>query len=111
MATKRGRPVKSTIRDRMKEVLAVLGVSYGYEIYKVYRAAFSKITIRSMYYHLNKGVEIGEFDLVEVKEEKGNYTWGDRTTRRYYTLGEKIEVKINDDLLKIVQEMGLRKRR
>ncbi len=111
MATKRGRPVKSIVRDRMKEILLILGNSYGYEIYKVYTAAFSKITIRSMYYHLDKGVELGEFNLVGVKEERGDYTWGDRTTRRYYNLGKKVEGKINDELLKITEEMGLKKRK
>ncbi|HIJ98017.1 TPA: hypothetical protein H1012_04235 [archaeon] len=110
MATKRGRPVKSLIRDRMKEILAVLGSSYGYEIYKVYTAAFSKITLRSMYYHLNKGVEIGEFNLVGVREEKGSYTWGDKTTRRYYSLKEK-GARINEDLVRVVQDLGLRKRK
>src|SRR3989338_2286736 len=110
MATKRGRPVKSLIRDRMKEVLAVLGVSYGYEIYKVYRAAFSKITLRSMYYHLNKGVEIGEFNLVGVREEKGSYTWGDKKTRRYYNLKEK-GARINEELVSVVEDLGLKRKK
>ncbi len=110
MASKRGRPPKSIIRERMREILAVLGTSYGYEIYKVYTAAFSQTTIRSMYYHLNKGVELGEFNLVGVREEKGSYTWGDRTTRRYYNLKKGVEGKLNEDLEEIIKKISLKKR-
>ena len=106
----RGRPTKSTIRDRMSEIINVLGVSYGYEIFKVYTAAFSKISMRSMYYHLNKGVQLGEFTLVGVKIEKGDYTWGDSVVRRYYVLGKSKKPPQNQDLVGIINSLGLKKR-
>lgn len=106
-----GRPPKSIIRDRMSEILAALGTSYGYEIYKVYTAAFSKISLRSMYYHLKKGVELGEFALVGVREEKGDYTWGDATTRCYYVLGKNEKGGLSEELIHVIEELGLKKQK
>lgn len=103
----RGRPIKSLIRERMQQIVDALGVSYGYEIYKVYEGAFSPIDLRSMYYHLRKGVELDEFALVGMKEEKGAFTWGDFSLRRYYVLGPAAEEKANDDLHIIVKTLGL----
>ena len=103
----RGRPKGSVIRDRMQEIVALLGVSYGYEIYKAYTAAFSKINIRSMYYHLSKGVELGEFVLAGAKKEQGAYTWGDRTTRMYYVLGPEGKQTESEELPEVLKEVGL----
>lgn len=102
-----GRPIKSLIRDRMQQIVDALGVSYGYEIFKVYEGAFSPIDLRSMYYHLRKGVDLDVFELVGVKEEKGAYTWGDYSMRRYYVLGPAATEKASDDLHIIVKTLGL----
>ena len=85
----RGRPVKSTIRQNIVEILYFLGKGYGYDIYKAYRDLFSPVTMRSIYYHLNKGVETEEFKVAEVKKEQGNYSWGNTVTKTYYSLGPK----------------------
>ena len=106
----RGRPPKSIIRERMGEILNVLGVSYGYEIYKMYGAAFSKISMRSMYYHLSKGVGLKEFVLVGAREEKGDYTWGDKSFRRYYILSKEKKHILNEELVRIRDALGLKKR-
>jgi len=84
---KRGRPVYSKIRQNIVEILYVLGKAYGYEIYKSYIRIFPKVTMRSIYYHLNKGVVLREFKVDEIKLEKGDYSWGEAARKIYYALG------------------------
>lgn len=105
-----GRPVKSLIRERMQQVVDALGASYGYEIFKVYREAFAPISVRSMYYHLNKGISIGEFEAIGEKKEKGIYTWGDLTMRKYYILGPSATEKADNDLHNVIKSLGLKYR-
>ncbi len=104
----RGRPAKSLIRERMQQVVDALGVSYGYEIYKVYEAAFSPIELRAVYYHLNSGVARGEFELVGVKLERGAYTWGDVSMRRYYILGPEAQERAKEELHVVVKGLGMK---
>jgi len=89
----RGRPVKSAIRQNIVEILNVKGEMYGYDIYRIYREVFPSITLRSIYYHLKKGVSTGEFIVKEVRKEKGNFSWGGETEKTYYALGPKAQVK------------------
>ncbi len=83
----RGRPVKSQIRQNIIEILAVMGKGYGYAIHKVYREIFPSCTREVIYYHLKKGLALGEFAVDEVKQEKGNYSWGGTVEKTYYKLG------------------------
>lgn len=83
---KRGRPVASIIRDNIAEILFHMGKAYGYDIYKVYAAVYPKATMRSIYYHLKKGVDIGEFEVEEITTEHGNFSWGDSAQKIYYKL-------------------------
>ncbi|MBD3164349.1 hypothetical protein GF323_04050 [Candidatus Woesearchaeota archaeon] len=85
----RGRPVKSQIRQNIVEILYFLHKGYGYDIYKAYRDIFPAVTMRSIYYHLNKGIETDEFKIAEVKKEEGDYSWGNTVTKTYYSLGPK----------------------
>ena len=103
----RGRPTRSVIRDRMQQIVDALGVTYGYEIFKVYTDAFSPIALRSMYYHLNKGIGLDEFVIVGVKQEKGDFTWGDVSIRKYYVLGPSAKQKASDDLHIVIKTLGL----
>lgn len=96
----RGRPVKSMIRQNVVEILHFMGKGYGYEIYKSYRDIFPAVTMRSIYYHLNKGVETEEFKIAEVKKEEGNYSWGNTVTKTYYSLGPKANPSINFEVKK-----------
>ena len=64
-----------------------MGKGYGYEIHKCYNAIFPKCTRESVYYHLKKGVALGEIELKEVKQEKGSFSWGGVVEKRYYGLG------------------------
>lgn len=89
----RGRPIKSAIRQNVVEILNVKGEMYGYDIYRVYKEIFPSITLRSIYYHLKKGVSTGEIVVKEVKKEKGSFSWGSETEKIYYGLGPKAQVK------------------
>jgi hypothetical protein len=92
---KRGRPVESAIRQRIIEILYFLKEGYGYDISKVYMAIYPKVTMRSIYYHLKKGVSLGEFKVKRIKSEKGNYSWGGEAQKVYYALGPKAKPKID----------------
>lgn len=85
----RGRPVKSEIRQQIVEILAFMKRGYGYEIHKTYCQIFPKCSREVVYYHLKKGVKLGEFAVEQVKEEKGNYSWGPMVMKTYYKLGDK----------------------
>ena len=83
----RGRPVQSAIRQNMVEILAKIGKGYGYDIYKMYVQAYPKVSLRSIYYHLKKGMITGEFEIEKIEKEKGNYSWGEMAEKVYYRLG------------------------
>ena len=83
----RGRPVKSQIRQNVIEILNVLKRGYGYEIHKIYKEIFPECTREVIYYHLKKGLKLGEFEVDEVKQETGEYSWGGTVEKTYYKLG------------------------
>ncbi|MBW2998313.1 hypothetical protein KY321_02130, partial [Candidatus Woesearchaeota archaeon] len=60
---------------------------HGYEIYVHYLNIFGKAHIRSIYYNLKKGVDLKEITLVDVKKEKGDYSWGSEAEKVYYSVG------------------------
>jgi len=84
----KGRPVKSEIRQNIVEILYFMKEGYGYGIYKVYVAIFPKVTMRSIYYHLKKGVILNEFKVSKVEKVKGDYSWGPEAEKIYYGLGD-----------------------
>lgn len=86
---KRGRPIKSDIRQNIIDILAYIKNGYGYEIFKIYVGVFPKCTIEVVYYHLKKGVTLDEFKIHKVKQEKGDYSWGPIVEKTYYSLGSK----------------------
>ncbi len=107
MKDKRGRPTESIIRNNIAELLFFLGEAYGYDLYKKYKRVFEqKISLRSIYYHLNKGVETNEFAIKEVQNIKGNYSWGEGVRRVIFKLGanarpgrsEEVKEKLYDIL-------------
>ena len=89
----RGRPVGSEIRQKIVEILYFMKEGYGYDIYKAYIQIFPKVTMRSIYYHLNKGVKTKEFKISKVKAEKGDYSWGKQAEKIYYTVGKSAKPK------------------
>ena len=92
---KRGRPTRSKIRQNIVEILYFMKKGYGYEIYKAYKNIFPKATMRVIYYHLKKGVETGEFKVEEVKQEKGDYSWGGQAEKVYYALGKNAKPMVD----------------
>jgi DNA-binding transcriptional ArsR family regulator len=90
---KRGRPVKSIIRQNVIEILHHLGQGYGYEISKIYNEIYPQVTQRSVYYHLKKGVFLNEFSVHKVEKETGDFSWGSVVEKTYYTLGENANPK------------------
>jgi len=100
----RGRPVRSAIRQNIVEILYYMKKGYGYDIYKVYIELFPAVTMRSIYYHLNKGVEIGEFKVAEKKNEQGKFSWGTTVTKTYYALGDKAKPTLRDDVKKFFKK-------
>lgn len=93
---KPGRPVKSMIRQNIVEILYFMGEGYAYDIYKHYVAVFPKVTMRSVYYHLKKGLSTQEFVVQDVKKERGEYSWGGEAEKVYYALGPGAAPKIID---------------
>jgi len=89
----RGRPLKSSVRQNIIELLHYKQKAYGYEIYKAYKALFKEVTMRNIYYHLKKGIETGEFKVEKVEKQSGDYSWGGEAERVYYALGEKAAPK------------------
>jgi len=84
----RGRPIGSSIRQNVVEILYFMKKGYGYEIHKAYIELFPKATQRVIYYHLKKGVLTKEFKVAKVKKEKGDYSWGEMAEKIYYSLGK-----------------------
>ncbi|MBW2976813.1 DUF2513 domain-containing protein [Candidatus Woesearchaeota archaeon] len=92
----KGRPVKSEIRQNIVEILFFMKEGYGYDIYKAYIAIFPKVTMRSIYYHLKKGVNLEEFKVSKVEREKGDYSWGGEAEKIYYGLGSNAKPSGNN---------------
>ncbi len=91
---KQGRPSGSVIRQNIVEILYFLERGYAYEIHKMYREIFPKCTMRSIYHHLKRGVDTQEFVVKDIKQEKGNYSWGPQAEKIYYALGPKAAPRI-----------------
>lgn len=81
-----------------------MGEGYAYQIYKVYVDLFPAVTMRSIYYHLKKGTSINEFKIKRIKQESGNYSWGDKAEKIYYTLGPEANPKISPRVKKYFEK-------
>ena len=100
----RGRPVKSEIRQNIVNILAFSGPAYGYDIFKHYIELFPRVTMRSIYYHLNKGLDTKEIKIDKVKKEKGDYSWGTDAEKTYYTLGQNAQPRDTERIKKYFSE-------
>ena len=89
----RGRPVGSEIRQNIIEILFIAGKAYGYELHKWYNELFPPCTRENVYYHLKKGVQLGEFVVEEIRQEKGKYSWGTVVEKTYYKIGSNAKPK------------------
>lgn len=93
---RKGRPTQSQIRQNMVEILHFMKKAYGYELYKAYVRIFPKVTLRVIYYHLKKGIALGEFIVSTIEKEKGNYSWGSEAEKIYYGLGPNAKPTLNE---------------
>ena len=82
----RGRPTKSIVRDRLTEILFVIGKDTAYNLHKHYVAIFGKASQRNIYYQLQKGVSLEIFKIETIVDEKGTYSWGETARKIYYSL-------------------------
>jgi hypothetical protein len=99
-----GRPTGSVIRENIIEILAVLGRGYGYLINKIYQEIFPLCTREVIYYHLKKGVALGEFSVEEIKQEKGDFSWGGVVEKTYYKLGANAKPKFDEKVRKYFEK-------
>ena len=101
-AKKRGRAVGSAIRDNIVELLFHLGQAHAYGIYQKYKKAFGPVNIRSVYYNLTKGKELGVFKIIGIEKVEGDFSWGPSAERIMYGLSDqakpKGDAKIKDAL-------------
>lgn len=102
----RGRPAKSQIRQNVVEILYYLGKGYGYQIAKIYNEVFPKVTQRSIYYHLHKGVLTKEVEVHKIEEEKGNFSWGNLVEKKYYLLGKAAQPKGEANVQEFLKNQG-----
>ena len=108
-AKSRGRPPGSPIRKNLAEILWVIRKGYGYEIARIYEGIFPRVTMRSIYYNLRKGVSTGEFRIVDIKNEKGEYSWGNEAEKVYYALGKNSAPRGNKQVKMIVESLKNRR--
>lgn len=101
---KRGRVVGSVIRDNLIEILFHLKSAYAYELYKHYKKVFGPVSIRSVYYNLTKGKDIGVFEIKEIQQVEGNFSWGPKAQRIVFALTDKAQPKQD---IKVKQALGL----
>lgn len=80
----KGRRPGSEVRQRIIELLKQKGAMHGYQIYKEYIKQYGPVTLRLIYYHLKKGIDLGEIAISHVSEEEGPYSWGPRARKVYY---------------------------
>ena len=82
-----GRPIGSEVRNNMVEILFAKGEMHGYRLWKEYVDIFPKVSRRLIYYHLQKGLDTGEFEIARIEKESGDYSWGSKAERKYFRVG------------------------
>ncbi|MEM2954421.1 MAG: hypothetical protein QW625_00500 [Candidatus Nanoarchaeia archaeon] len=95
---KRGRIAGSAIRDNLIEILYHLKEAYAYELYRAYKKVFGPVNIRSVYYNLSKGKDLGVFEIKEIKKVEGDFSWGSNAERVIYKLSANATPKGNDSV-------------
>ena len=99
VGARRGRSLGSPIRDNLIELINYLGPSYGYILFKNYKKVWGNVSLRSIYHHLAKGVELGLFEVKGVEKIEGDYSWGSGVQRTVYKLTSDANIK-KDPLIK-----------
>ncbi len=92
-AKKRGRAVGSAIRDNLIELLFHVEKAHAYGLYQKYKKVYGPVNIRSVYYNLNKGKDLGVFKITGVEKVEGDFSWGPSAERILYGLSEQAKPK------------------
>lgn len=103
----RGRPTFSKVRQNIVEILNLIGRGYGYQIYTIHREFYQPTTLRLIYYHLKKGVALGELEVEKIEKVKGEYSWGGETEKIFYKLGKAAKPQIDEKLKKFLEKKKL----
>lgn len=85
---KLGRPNKSIVRDRLVEILYLVPKETSYNLHKIYVKIFGNSSQRNIYYQLQKGVALDLFQVEDIVDEKGNFSWGEIARKKYYKLSK-----------------------
>ncbi|RMD57856.1 hypothetical protein D6825_02645 [Candidatus Woesearchaeota archaeon] len=101
----RGRPARSQIRQNIIEILNVAGPLYGYKLHKFYNEIFPSCTRENIYYNLRKGVALNELSIADVREEKGEYSWGSVVEKKYYKLGPRAVPRGDERVREFFEEL------
>lgn len=107
---RRGRPLKSEVRNKIERILDACGSAYGYEIYKLYKEAYPKTSLRNIYYHLGRGTRAGIFVVLPALKTNGNFTWGSAVEHKNYVLGHNASEKADARATEAVKKLGIKKR-
>ncbi|MFT4310853.1 MAG: hypothetical protein ACMXYC_04435 [Candidatus Woesearchaeota archaeon] len=99
----KGRPTGSRIRQGIVDILFFLGEGYGYIIHKLYVEAYGHVTREVVYYHLKKGIALGEIVQTAVRMEKGNFSWGGMVEKTYYGVGPQAVPTMDEQAKKVVE--------
>ncbi|HIG95968.1 TPA: hypothetical protein HA249_03715 [Candidatus Woesearchaeota archaeon] len=102
----RGRPVRSQVRQNMIEILYFIKRASGYDLYKIYRAVYPQVTLRLMYYHLKKGVSLGEFVVDKIEKVSGDFSWGSTSEKIVYTLGPQAKPRLDKRVKDYLAQSG-----
>ena len=101
---RRGRAVGSAIRDNLIEILFHVRQAHAYALYQKYKKAFGPVNIRSVYYNLTKGKELGLFEVKEVQRVEGDFSWGSSAERIVYGLTDKAQPKGDPKIKEALKE-------
>ena len=78
----------------------------AYTAHKHYIRLFAPTTQRNVYYQLEKGLETRDF-IVETKEEKGSYSWGESANKKYYRLAKDIKPNFSKEAHTYFQQLQI----
>lgn len=98
--------VKSIVRARLAEMLFVAGKLTAYDAHKHYLKLFGPVSQRNVYYQLERGAKLEQFERIEL-EEKGEYSWGTVSRKVYYSLKSKEGIVLDTKVREYFTEVDL----
>ena len=93
----------SIVRRGLGQILYIAGKLTAYDAHRHYIKLFGPTTRRNVYYQLQKGVDLGLFKIVEVVEEDGDYSWGVKARKVYYSIKNKDGIIPTQKIIKYFQ--------